>query len=239
MFADESRNHDYKDDVSKISEWLTRVWEQGSTLICEHSELLCKHEKKNFFLCWLISHFSKALTPPHILISINHISNYLTLSNHSSSSEHLKSVSPLIFFPYFFFCFHHKRFQKFLLRIWKLIQKSTSCPHWNKWDMKGSWVINFQVMKSYFFIGFYLCLNSIPRLSFFFSSNPVTFSMIAYLYFFVSFTSTSLQLLSSSSVFMQLFPSLFYLSLLLTSLFCNLSYSSFNLSSPNHFCHLF
>ena len=81
-------------------------------------------------------------------------------------------------------------------------------------------------MKSYFFIGFYLCLNSIPRLSFFFSSNPVTISMIAYLYFFfVSFTSTSLPLLSSSSVFMQLFPSLFYLSLLLISLFCNLSYS--------------
>ena len=125
-----------------------------STLICEHSELLCKHEKKNFFLCWLISHFSKALTPPQILISINHISHYLTLSNHSSSSEHLKSVSPLIFFPYFFFCFHHKRFQKFLLRIWKLIQKSTSCPHWNKWDMKGSWVINFQVMKSFFFFRF-------------------------------------------------------------------------------------
>ena len=91
-----------------------------------------------------------------------------------------------------------------------------------------------------FFFGFYLCLNSIPRLSFFFSSNPVTISMIAYLYFFfVSFTSTSLPLLSSSSVFMQRFPSLFYLSLLLTSLFCNLSYSSLYLSSPNYFCHLF
>ena len=94
-----------------------------------------------------------------------------------------------------------------------------------------------------FLFGFYLCLISIPRLSFLFSSNPVTISMIAYLYFFfVSFTSTSLPLLSSSSVFMQLFPSLFYLSLLLISLFSlfsNLSYSSLNLSFPNYFCHLF
>ena len=90
-----------------------------------------------------------------------------------------------------------------------------------------------------FFFDFYLSLISIPRFYIFIFIYSSYYFHDSLFVFFASFTTTSLPLLSSSSVFMQLFPSLFYLSLLLISLFCNLSYSSLNLSSPNYFCHLF
>ena len=89
-----------------------------------------------------------------------------------------------------------------------------------------------------FLFGFYLCLISILRLSFFFSSMPVTISSIAYLFFLspllLLLSNYFLLIQSLCSSFLPFSTSHYYL-----HLSCNLSYSSLNLSFPNYFCNLF